>query len=71
MKPAATKIDWKSRWIRDRPGASPKTWTRFDNETFYAGIFQPSARRDSSRAATDDHGLDVIVCHLREFSLGL
>jgi hypothetical protein len=70
MKPAATEIDWEAKWVCDRPGAPSKTWTRFDNETFYAGILQLPACRDSSSAATDDHCLDVIVRHLRESSLG-
>jgi hypothetical protein len=70
MKPAATEIDRKSGGIRDRPGASSEARTRFDNETFYAGIVQPPAGRDSSRTAADDHGFDVIVRHLRKSSSG-
>jgi hypothetical protein len=68
MKPAATKIDWKSKRVRDRPSASAKTRARFDDEEFHARVFQPSARRDSGRAAADDHGFDVIVRHLQESS---
>jgi hypothetical protein len=68
MKPAATEIDWKSKWVCDRPCAPAKTWARFDNETFYAGSIQPPACRDSSRAATDDHGLDVTGRHLQRSS---
>jgi hypothetical protein len=63
MKPAATEIDWKSRWVCDRPGTSPKARARFDNETLYTGIAQSPTRSDSSRAAADNQGLDVIVCH--------
>jgi hypothetical protein len=70
MKPAATEIDWKSKWVCNSPGAPPKTRACFDNKTFYAGILQLPARRDSGGAATDDHGLDVIVRHLQKSSFG-
>jgi hypothetical protein len=63
MKPTATEIDWKSRWICDRPGAPPKPRARFDNETSYTGIAQSPACSESSRAAADNQGLNVIVCH--------
>jgi len=70
MEPAATEIDWKSGLVNDGPRAAAEARARFDNETFYTRAAQSSGGSDSGRTSADDYCLDVIVCHLRESSLG-